>query len=305
MNRRGHRKPPEDCRDVQAAPGGEPVALEVRIANQSTIVDAYVVEAPEAPPWLQVRTAEVRLLPNTDKAVRLLVHIPGDSTVAAHQTGLAIRVRSVTDASVRYDDVVRLAVLAIDVPITLRLKPSLLRVRDCETGQLQLVADNRRSNRPLRVFFAGQDPERVVRFTFSPPALDVPAGHITSAHVRVDAPHPEPGKEATRQLTVSASDGQRAVEASATFVQTSSPPVVDVPVKLQLGPSLIRVRDRGSGWSPDGQRVAEAAGTFVPTSSDRRPIARVLLTLLGGLAMILGAFTPWTANPRLDGVDWT
>lgn len=360
-------------REVQVEPGGEPAAIEVRIFNASTIVDAYIVEVPQAPLWLQVRAAEVRLLPNTDEAVRLTVHIPGHTLVTAHESGLAIRVRSVTDAAVVYDDVVALTVLAIDVPIGLRLEPSILRVKDSGTGQLRLVADNRRGNRPVRVSLAGRDPELVVRFTFTPQVLEIPAGHITSAHIRLDAPHPEAGEESTRHLTVSAADGPRTVEAAGTFVQASSPATVDVPMALRLEPSLIRVRDRASGearlvadnrggsrplrvslagrdperivafsftpaildipaWGTaaaqvrihaprpdggqeatrhiavsawDGQRAAEATGNFVQTSSDRRPIARILLTLFGGLAMLVGAFAPWTANPRLRGVEWT
>ena len=66
---------------------------------------------------------------------------------------------------------------------------------------------------------AGRDPERLVRFTFSPPSLDVLPGDIGRARVRLEAPLPEPGQEATRQVTVVAPDGGKEIEASGTFVQ--------------------------------------------------------------------------------------
>ena len=72
----------------------------------------------------------------------------------------------------------------------------------------------RRHPGPRRVFLSGRDPERLVRFTFSPPSLDVLAGDIGRVRVRLEAPLPEPGQEATRQITVVAADGAAEIEAS-------------------------------------------------------------------------------------------
>ena len=101
--------------------------------------------------------------------------------------------------------------------------------------------------RVRRVFLTGRDPERLVRFTFSPPSLDVLPGDIGRARVRLEAPLPEPGQEATRQVTVVAADGNKEIEASGTFVQVTSPKPVETPVALKLEPSLLRVRDNPSG----------------------------------------------------------
>ena len=60
----------------------------------------------------------------------------------------------------------------------------------------------------------GRDPEGLVRFFFSPASLEVPAGGTASAAVRVEAPRPEAGQQATRQLTVSAADGEDQVEST-------------------------------------------------------------------------------------------
>ena len=97
-----------------------------------------------------------------------------------------------------------------------------------------------------RVFLTGRDPERLVRFTFSPPSLDVLPGDIGRVRVRMEARLPEPGQEATRQVTVIAADGTREIEASGTFVQITSPAPVETPVALKLEPSLVRVRDTPS-----------------------------------------------------------
>ena len=53
----------------------------------------------------------------------------------------------------------------------------------------------------------------------------------------------------------------------------------------------------------DGRSEVRAEGSLIQSSAERRPLARVLLTLFGGLAMIIGAFLPWRAVSELRGVD--
>jgi hypothetical protein len=43
----------------------------------------------------------------------------------------------------------------------------------------------------------------------------------------------------------------------------------------------------------DGQGEVVAEGTLVQTAAERRPLARILFTVLGALAMVLGAFLPF------------
>ena len=50
----------------------------------------------------------------------------------------------------------------------------------------------------------------------------------------------------------------------------------------------------------DGERDTEASGSFVQEQSDRRPLWRILLTLLGGLMMIGGVFLAWNVGANLD-----
>lgn len=57
-----------------------------------------------------------------------------------------------------------------------------------------------------------------------------------------------------------------------------------------------------SAWN--GQQSVETQGQLVQEAAARRPFMRVLLVLLGGLAMLLGSFLPWTTSPRGSGVQW-
>lgn len=131
----------------------------------------------------------------------------------------------------------------VDIPVVVRLDPSVVRVRDTVVGQLEALIDNRGGHRVRRVSLSGRDPERLVRFTFSPPSLDVLPGDIGRARVRMEAPLPEPGQEQTRQVTVIGTDGSKEIEVTGTLVQYTSPAPVETPVALKLEPSLIRVRD--------------------------------------------------------------
>jgi hypothetical protein len=57
----------------------------------------------------------------------------------------------------------------------------------------------------------------------------------------------------------------------------------------------------------DGQTEVMAEGNIIQAAVERRPFARVLLTILGGLAMILGGMLPfWSGNiPARDGDEAT
>ncbi len=109
-----------------------------------------------------------------------------------------------------------------DEPMTLRLDPSVVRVRNAGGGSLTAVADNRGGSRPRRVQFSGYDPERVVRFSFEPPVVDLPPGQAAGVLVRMSAPRPEGGEQVTRPFTVVASDGSRDVEGAGSLVQEST-----------------------------------------------------------------------------------
>ena len=229
---------------VELVPGGDPVNIAAQIYNVSPIVDAYRVSAPEAPPWLTTTSAEVRLLPNGNESTQLTLRIPIGTLVAAGRSRLLIRVQSVAHPEVIVDEYLDLTVAAIVTPLVLRLEPSIVRVKNDEAGRLRATIDNSDGNQPRRVAFSGRDPEGVVRFFFSPGVIDVPAGGTAGTGIRVEGPQPEPGEQATRQLTVTATDGQSEAEAAATFIQASA---AEVAMSLRVEPTLLRVRDAAVG----------------------------------------------------------
>src|SRR6478609_3390287 len=229
---------------VEVMPGGETESIEVQVYNLSQIVDAYRIWAPEAPDWLTVSEQEVRLLPGSNDRASITLRIAGGRLVPAGVSTLVVRVQSVAHPEITVDADIELTVPGIEVPLVLRLEPSIVRVRDEHPGQLQAIIDNGIGNQARRVTLTGRDPEGLVRFYFSPGALEVPAGAQAAAGVRVEAPKPDPGQTATRQLTITAADGEEQVNATATFMQTGS---AEGPMTLRLEPTLVRARDTETG----------------------------------------------------------
>lgn len=54
----------------------------------------------------------------------------------------------------------------------------------------------------------------------------------------------------------------------------------------------------------NGRDSVEAQGQLVQARSAHRPFLRVLLTLVGSVAMILGSWLPWSLQPELSGMGW-
>ena len=229
---------------VEVMPGGDSETIQVQVYNLSPIVDAYRIWAPDAPDWLAVSEQEVRLLPGSNDRARVTVRIAGGRLVPAGVNTLVIRVQSVAHPEITVDQPVELTVPGVEVPLLLRLEPSVVRVRDDQPGQLQAIIDNGIGNQARRVTLSGRDPEGVVRFAITPDVLDVPAGATAAAAVRLTAPTPDPGQTATRQLTILAVDGEEQVTASATLMQTATE---EAPLSMRVEPTLVRVRDADNG----------------------------------------------------------
>jgi hypothetical protein len=229
---------------AEVVPGGDSETIEVQVYNLSPIVDAYRIWAPDAPDWLSVSEHEVRLLPGTNDRAAVTLRIAAGRLVPAGVSTLVIRVQSVAHPEITVDQVVELTVPGVEVPLVLRLEPSIVRVREDQPGQLQAIVDNGAGNQARRVTLTGRDPEGMVRFFFSPGVLEVPAGATAAAGLRVEAPSPDPGQTATRQLTIVAADGEEQATATATFMQTTSQ---EAPMTLRVEPTLVRVRDSDTG----------------------------------------------------------
>lgn len=139
-------------------------------------------------------------------------------------------------------------------------------VRAGRSARVRLAVTNP-GNAPLQVMPRGSDPEAVLRFRFQPEVVDLPPGGSSTVHVQLDAPSPPwTGGERACPFTVELVDGA------------------------------------GSG-------LASATGTLVQKpwlTEPRRTTLRWALTLVGGLTLIVGAFTRWTVEPVVrTGLQWS
>lgn len=296
---------------VVLTPGVAPVGVEVRVFNLSTIVDTFIVEAPNAPQWMRVPLAQLPLLPNTDDTVRLELSIPEGSFVPAVQSSLEIRVRSVSDPLVTRREYVQVTVPPNEADVELRLEPSILRLHDRSDGALYAHADNQHGNRPLLLSLSGTDAEGIVRFSFHPPALHIPPGQWATAQVRLNAPKPEAGVEVARTFTIVAAGGGRIAEASGSLVQASSArqsirPIARVLVTLAgvmcmiigaFGPWAGFSSLSGTEWTY--LAYAEAINVSVePLNADAQRFVPNILISAGIVAILFGALAAFGLTGR-------
>ena len=263
-----------DQHEVTVPASGEPVMLDVRVTNASTVVDGYKVEAVGAPGWLSVECDQIELLPDTTGALQVRLRSSSATLVPAQILHTVLRVTSMEHAGAHADLAVDLTVPVVDVPVQLRAEPRLLRVRDGETVEFTVLADSG-SNRPVQLRFGGSDPELAVRFRFSPPVLELGPGGSGSVRVAATAAAPEPGTEVSRVLTIIAVDGTRSVETLVTLQQLTSALVEDPPVELEAQPSLVRVRDTTVGMVrlvADNRRGRQPARLRLRASDPERAV---------------------------------
>ena len=351
---------------------GTPTTMTVNVANTSSVVDGYVVEAIDAPAWLSVTSGTEELLPGTQGTVEAALRIESSVLVPAQQVSLGLRVRNTTRLPDSRDFEVRVTVPVVDAPFEVRAEPALLRARDHAPPVCAVVVSNARSNQWAQVQLSAADSEDVVRPTFASPQLRVPPGGEARTDVRFEAPTPGPGAEVSRTITVTAADGQRRATTTLTLVQATSRAAVELLV-VTLEPSVLRLGgarrgrmtatlDNRRGTAPvqvslrgddpeqslaftfspttlqvpagtmtsvgvdvraartppgqevtrsltvvasDGQSEARADGSVIQQASSRRGLARVLLTVLGGLVMLLGTTLPFSTSSTLSALELT
>ena len=111
---------------------------------------------------------------------------------------------------------------AQDPMVTLEVEPSLVRVRDATSALVRVVVDNRGGADWAQVELRATDPERLVKVSWAAAQVQVPPGQTAYTEARFTAPLPDPGTEASRTVTVTASDGRRTATTTTTFVQAAS-----------------------------------------------------------------------------------
>ncbi len=165
-----------DGEDVTVPVDGTPVTVTVNVSNTSGVVDGYVVEGLNAPPWLEVRPGTTELLPSTSGTVTTELRIVSSTLVPAQKLVLLVRLRNTTGRFAYRDMSVRVTVPVVEAPFQVRAEPQLIRARDHSAGVCTVVVENPRSNRWARVRLSATDPEQAVRTTWRLPQLDVPPG---------------------------------------------------------------------------------------------------------------------------------
>jgi len=211
--------------EVKLTQDGAPISVEVEVHNLSDIVDAYVVDIPDAPEWLELDSTDVRLMPDTSGSLRLNLRIRAGHMPMAQTIRVPVQVRPHTAPGLMSAQTLTVSVPEVDRPVVLRVEPSVIRVKDQPGGDFLVVADNSANNHPVHLELRSHDPEQVMAVAFRSATLDVPAGQTASLPARVEAPQPEPGEETSRQLTVAAFDGKRMTQAVVTFAQRTSIPM--------------------------------------------------------------------------------
>lgn len=196
---------------------GVSASVTVRIVNTSQIVERYAVTVVgPAERWSTVAPAELPLMPDTEGTVEVTMTAPAEHAPPAGTAVVGIKVSSTrTGASWVEELEVRVSPVA---RATLALAPELRRTSG--TADYEAVIDNQ-GNLPLSLELRGEDQERVARFQFVPPALEVWPEEPARVRVRVTVPSRWTGPDVTRMLTVHAFGAPEPLQASATLVQRS------------------------------------------------------------------------------------
>lgn len=249
---------------------GEPAQLGLVIVNRSTIVDGYEVDVSGAPGWLRVESSTVRLLPGTEDRLIASFRIESQALVPAGSGIVRLSVRSLAQPTAQETVSVTVLVPVVEALVQVRTEPSVVRIRDVETGRFVVVVDNSGSNRAARIRLSGTDPELAVSFHFDPEVVVVGPGESARVRAVTTSRRPEPGTELSRTLSVSATEGTRRVTTMATLVQSTSAVIEDPVVELVVAPALVRVRDDAAAqvWLTVDNRAGRHATTVRLAATD-------------------------------------
>lgn len=223
-----------------------PATFEVSIKNDSTIVDSYEIHLADPPSWLTLVHSESNLLPATVRTVLVTLAVRPGATAIAQRVKVPIVIRSSVDPAQAAPLEIEVVVPRAGPQALASAHPQVVRLADVAEGTFTLHLDNRAANFARRYHLSASDPEDVVRVGFVPPAVDVPAGGSAEATVRFTAPAPAPGKELSRQLTVTATDPEGAVSVAVTIAQSTAAPPDSLPVRVRLEPAAPALVDTGT-----------------------------------------------------------
>lgn len=222
---------------LEPGPGS---SVEIRIRNNSTIVDEYVVQAVSPPEWLKLEHSEISLMPGENTSATITFSIRDRSFVEAQTVKVPLRICSTRDATKFAEQQVALTIPPSGPKVALSARPTIVTVEDDTAGKFQVILDNKASNHTRRMVLTGSDPEDAVRFDFPSNTVDVRAGKSATVDVRFVLPALDEGERCSRQLKVTATEGDDSSDVTVTVNQEQS---ATLPLKLRLDPGKLRVED--------------------------------------------------------------
>ncbi|GAB89347.1 zinc ribbon domain-containing protein [Gordonia rhizosphera] len=254
------------------------VSTRLHMYNPSPVVDSYVVQIPDAPPWLTVDHEEISLLPNTDAMVPVSFGLAAGPLPEAQTVAVDLLTRSMTDEDKTTSATIEVTVPRVGGPVGVEAHPSVIKLLDETDGAARLTLDNTASNYPQTVTVSASEPEGVVDLTVAPATVTVGPAATATATLSFHAPTLDHGAQTERRLTVTAATGDDESETTIAVSQQRSAAPEHVAVSLRLEPSVIRVTDFNMAdlvLAVDNRRGAEDRTL---TIGGRDPEARVSFT---------------------------
>jgi hypothetical protein len=254
-----------------------------------------VVRFTFAQPRLYVRAGE-------QARIQANLHAPLPKPGEEVERAIVVLCHDGTDESEATGSLVQAATASPMTTAQLRLEPEHVSVRNRRRGRFRVTVDNTRGALPLNARLSGTDPEGAVRFTFTPPRLEIAPGATATAALRVWSRLPGAGKEVSRELTIRAEDGSASVEDQGRFTQAMSEilPLIRLAATL-LGGLLVAVGAIRpwflGGPTYDIGRLGELQKLFEIRASGEmtnvgswmlisQPAIRAVILLLAGVLML-------------------
>ncbi len=255
------RLEPQTVRARDAVVGGTRVVVECRGSNRPVRI-SLTARDPELAIDATFVPAVLDIAPGGSASARIELRaaLPAGGTEVSRSFTVTAR-EAQRSVDVAGSFVQAASATVVDPPVHLRLEPAVVRLRDATSAEFLVQVDHRRGRQPARIQLLATDPERIMGFELQQPAMTVPAGAVAAVRIRIAAPPPEPGGEISRTFTVTAvSPDPQVADASVTgtFVQLSTPPIVDPPVGLRLDPEV--VQDSGFGGGRTTLTIDNRAG---------------------------------------------
>ncbi len=104
----------------------------------------------------------------------------------------------------------------------LSVEPPVLNIGAKRRGQFSVHVDNRRGVSGLHVRLSGYAEDGTAQLAFHPAEMTVMPQSVGSAQLTADSPSPPASQTHSKRLHVTATDGERALEAAATLTQSKS-----------------------------------------------------------------------------------